>query len=274
MPVQAGDPGVDRAEVDHPAVNGRVGAGRRHGSRTSSLVLAGVLLVALLPLVPKWPYPSFTASTPTFFTSSDVDRVPAGGIVLTYPYSDNPDADGMLWQAESSMRFRIVGGYALVAGPGHLASYNPFPAIGASVPATLVADYRGTTPPSVLPGATRATPADVRAYLARYGIGTVLAQPVGVHPGAAYSLLTAALGTRPQRIGGVDGWFDVPADLARVRVLGPLSTAGSPAGPACPTPPPVRYVRAARRGRARAGCGAAKGRATPAVTGGPHWTCS
>jgi len=136
-------------------------------------------------------------------------------VVLTYPYPDNPNVDAMIWQAESGMHFRLIGGYALVAGADRVASYNAIPGYQPSVPATLVADFLGTTPSSVHPGAERATPGQVRAFLSHYGVGTVLAQPSGAHPGAAYALLRAALGTGPQRRGGVDAWFGVQRDLRR-----------------------------------------------------------
>ncbi|MHB1776854.1 MAG: hypothetical protein ACYCU7_12825 [Acidimicrobiales bacterium] len=180
--------------------------------------LAGTLAVVLVPLLPNWPYPSVPVTVPPLFTSAGdaaaLDRVPVGTVALTYPYTDPASDQGLLWQAASGARFRLLGGYFLVPGPTGAASFDAFPPALDDVPATLAADDQGTTPGAVVPGATAASPADVRRFLRHYRVATVLADPVGARPQQALRLLRAALGA-PTAVGGLDVWFDVPRVLNR-----------------------------------------------------------
>ena len=191
-------------------------AHRRAGKpwlRSSAVVIAAVTSVALFPLVPKWPYRSVPASVPDFFQTATVRRIPQGSVALTYPFPQYPNLQGMLWQAESSMRFRVVGGYALVPGANRLVSSDPVPTYLPSVPATLVAAYLGTRPADVIAGASAATPLQIRSYLRHYRVATVVAQPVGARSGSVIRLFDAAIGSPPTRIGGIDAWFGLPGIL-------------------------------------------------------------
>ncbi|MFZ0249986.1 MAG: hypothetical protein WAL61_08565 [Acidimicrobiales bacterium] len=191
-------------------------AGHRGVSRgVAGMVLALVCAVVAVPLIPRWPHQEYTVSSPGFFSSSAALRIPKGSVTLTYPYPDNPNVQGMLWQATAGMRFRLMGGYAVVPGARRVASFDPFPPDLQMVPATLVGDYLGQAPGLVVPGSSRASAEEVRSFLKRYQVRTVIAQRVGVNPSAAYALIESALGTPPRHTGGVDVWFDVPADLRR-----------------------------------------------------------
>jgi hypothetical protein len=187
--------GLDR--LRHELVDGRRVPIRRVGT-----FLGVLILFALVPLTPRWPYPStpVSATTPPYFTGSGPFSIPEGSVVLTYPYPTYPTNQAMLWQAVSSMRFKILGGYVLVPGAGGAASNQPTPLVPDTVPQTLIADYAGT--PLVGP---MATPADVRALVARYGVRTVLLVPSGVNPAAAVALFRGAFGV-PTITGGVDVW--------------------------------------------------------------------
>jgi hypothetical protein len=58
--------------------------------------------------------PSSAVSTPAFFTSSDVDMLPAGSLVRTIPFEEAGfraiSARPMVWQAESGLRYRTRHG--------------------------------------------------------------------------------------------------------------------------------------------------------------------
>jgi len=174
-------------------------------SRRRAVLATCAIVVALVPLLPAWPYASFPTGTPGFITGPAVRSIPRGGVTLTYPYPTNPTDQAMLWQATAGMRFRLLGGYAVVPGAGGTASYDAFPDHLVSVPATLVADDEGTPLSVVAAGATPATPAQVLAFVRRYHVVTVLADPIGAHPTSALALLTAALGP-PVHVGGIDLW--------------------------------------------------------------------
>jgi hypothetical protein len=202
--------GLDRA---HTAL--REGVNPRRRQPAAGLAALGlIVVVALLPLVPNWPRPEYPVSVPSFFTSHEVQRVPAGSVVLTYPYPNVPNVQAMLWQATASMPFRIVGGYQVVPGPDKKASFNLFPPDLTMVPATLVADFLGGAPSDVIANAPTASPKDVRAFLVRYQISTVIQQWGGARPQAALTLFTQALRSPPTRVGSLYVWFHVQDDLA------------------------------------------------------------
>ena len=83
--------------------------------RAASLVMAAT---CLLPLVPSGIYSYGDARTPPYFTSGAVDRIPVGGLALTYPVPRYPGSAPMEWQAQSGFRYRSVGGYVITRGDG------------------------------------------------------------------------------------------------------------------------------------------------------------
>ena len=199
---------LDRLRAGWPRPPARR-ASQRPWFRATSVMAVVIALAALVPLVPRWPYRSSPTSVPAFFQTSAVRRVPPGSVALTYPYPYYPNLQGMEWQAQASMRFRLVGGYALVPGVDRVASHDPLPHYLPSVPATLVAGYLGTRPSNVVAGMSAATPSQVRAFLRHYRVATVMAEPVGARSGAIIRLLGAAIGSPPTRVDGIDAWFGV-----------------------------------------------------------------
>ena len=110
--------------------------------RAAAVCLA-VAIVALVPLVPAWPYPSSAASVPSFFTTT-TRSLPVGTTVVVFPSSNPGDSSAMLWQAMSDMTFRMPGGYAVFASAPHgIASFNPAPSVLGTAMASCVA---GVTP--------------------------------------------------------------------------------------------------------------------------------
>ncbi|MGH9299552.1 MAG: hypothetical protein ACRDZT_06515, partial [Acidimicrobiales bacterium] len=81
-----------------------------------------VAVAALLPLFPRYPYPSGRVVMPEYFTSAAVRAIRPGSVVLTYPYDESGANYAMLWQAASGMRFKILGGQASTPGPGDRAT--------------------------------------------------------------------------------------------------------------------------------------------------------
>src|SRR5262249_56916057 len=59
-------------------------AGAARWGRPALAVVLGV--AALLPLVPRWPYPSGPDVTPPFFTPPAVQRLPPAPLVRPLPY--------------------------------------------------------------------------------------------------------------------------------------------------------------------------------------------
>ena len=184
----------------------------------AALVVAGLLAVSALlvvaSLAPPWPMAAFPVSSPAFFTSGAVHRIPSGGVVLTYPYPAGGNDDAMLWQAADSMAFRLIGGTLIVPDAKGAASFDPLPLGSEAVPAALVGAYLGESPSAVSPGVPDGPPSAeaVRAFLIKFGVSTVILHSAGADPVLARQLFVGALGPPNATGGGVDVWFDVPAN--------------------------------------------------------------
>jgi hypothetical protein len=166
-------------------------AGRRR--RLALLAVA----VALVPLVPRWPYPSTDARVPAFFQpGGEVSRLSPADMVLVTPYADHLSSVAMLWQASAGYRFRMPEGEAFVPGP----SLGPPP----SHLRTTFEALEGGVP---VPDSAADREATLRE-LAALDVDTVVAGPCPGHD-RIVAYLTAVLGRPPVPSGGVDVWWDV-----------------------------------------------------------------
>jgi hypothetical protein len=183
--------------------------------RTTRVVVAPALgllgLASLLSLVPAWPLPTTPTSVPSFFTSPAVDRVPYGSVALISPYPSVLDVQAQMWQAVARFRFRIIGGYALVAGNRDRSSTIPAVLRPTEVERYLWSKATGGPPyPSgPVPRDGSALVCDLRSFLLRYNVDTVIATKAGAHPAQIEALYQQAIGTAPYVSGGVAAWFRV-----------------------------------------------------------------
>ena len=71
--------------------------------------MVAVAVVALIPLIPSWPYTEGPVALPSLAVGPQLRSLPTGTVVLGYPF---PTANTylMVFQAEDKMRFRLVGG--------------------------------------------------------------------------------------------------------------------------------------------------------------------
>jgi hypothetical protein len=195
------------------------------GRAARPALCAAVAVVALFPLVPRLPVPGQSREptvvygsypVPTYFTSTDDQAIPAGSLVLTYPYStDGFNTYGVLWQAMSGERFRLTDGDVTVPGAGGVGT----PASPLLSPPLLenllLGAYLGPTSSFQLAvGPIDAGALTVmRTTMRHYGFGTVVADRVGATPQEAITTLTEVLGHSPVSVGGVDVWYGVQQDL-------------------------------------------------------------
>lgn len=190
---------------------------RSRGSSSNRLSVAcgAVAVFALMPLVPL-PYGATPAQVPRLFTTAAVRRIPAGSVALFYPYQKDPNLEGMLAQAVTEMRFRIVGGLAFVPRPDGTSTAGPPNLRPDALVAVFLRAFYGDTPRyALLPLLDRSTERAICEFLVRYRVATVVVEPLGADPGLAVGYLTASIGP-PARLGGTWVWFraDVAARLA------------------------------------------------------------
>ena len=184
------------------------------------VVPGGVLAIAsVLALIPSWPYPNGAIAVPAYFTSTAVQRIPVGSVVLLSPYPSVAEVQPQLWQAIARMRFRIIGGYGIYVAPG--GGSDPYPAV---LQPSDVETYLWTNatdsppyPDSVLPADNARLAADLRTFLKRYDVGTIVYTPNATHPQEIFDLFRNALGPPTAISGSVAIWYQVQRLLATAR---------------------------------------------------------
>ena len=186
--------------------------------------LGALVLAVTLPLVPRSAQGTTSIDVPSFFTSTAVDSIPSGGVVLAYPYPDfasntpyallfKPIDSVMLDQAVSGMRFNLIGGFGWFPAPsGKGGTSYPARLMPLSVQALFDSGYYGTTPPK------NDMTGDLRNFLQKYHVEAVLVvAPRDLHlagfpthpsPAVVISRLVAVIG-KPKDIGGVTVWLHV-----------------------------------------------------------------
>jgi hypothetical protein len=173
---------------------------RRTLTRVAGAVTACVAILVILPVVPNWPFGEIPANVPAFFTSSDVRTIHPGALVATYPYPQPVSAWPMLWQADSGMRYRMLGGYVLAPAPSGAGTFfGDQNAIGSC----FAGIFRNAS-------AASCHPPQLASTARRLGVTTVLAAENQPNAALAESVITDALGTRPLQSGGVLVWHCVP----------------------------------------------------------------
>jgi hypothetical protein len=200
-------------------------------ARWARPALASVLgVAALLPLVPRWPYPPGPAVTPSFFSTPAVRRLPPGTVIVTLPFSARDENAALVWQAEASMRFRLVGGSPFfVPGPGQRSVDSRSLRLRPHGIDRVFEDALAPAPATA--GKLRLQKwlvAGIRTDLQRYDVHAIIIDPVaelglpalaeygmprparlGAVPGLGLAVryVTAAIGHPPQSVGGVLAWF-------------------------------------------------------------------
>ena len=174
-------------------------------------VFAGVicLVIAAVVAVTLWPsraQPSSSTSAASFITSGAAKSIPAGSVVLAYPYPNTPVHtlngksvifypfvesidDVLLGQAVSDFPFKLIGSYGWVPGAGER-NPNPTPLRPASVEDLFNAAFYGreaVQSPSLLKER-------LRAFIRKYDVTAVIVLPLGRHPDAVVRAVSAAIG--------------------------------------------------------------------------------
>ncbi len=149
--------------------------------------------VALLPLLPQWPYSAAPARVPAWFTTQ-ASTFPVGSTLVIFPFAEAPDASAMLWQAVADVRFKMPGGYAVFRSASGSATF-------ASAPSPLQQSLALCSMGQPI----SQSPSSIRSQLAAWHVRGVLVAPN--YPGAscARNLMQSALGL-PREQGGMLVW--------------------------------------------------------------------
>lgn len=176
--------------------------GRDGRATTRGALLAGATVAAVACYLPSYPLSSEQLPADGAVLAALRDHVGAGAVVLTYPYALPPYDEAMLWQAQSGMRFVLMGGYATVPGSDGAGQWWPPLLRPPAVQEALEWDETGRSlhyPPPVRGAAA----AELCEFARRYGVDDVVMRLGRKVPRAARAerLFAAALG-RPLVVGG------------------------------------------------------------------------
>jgi hypothetical protein len=165
----------------------------RYGSR-AKITVAGLIVLSTLPNL-STDYWSTPNNTPEFFTKGAYRKyIAPGNTVVTLPYWML--GNGMLWQAQTDMYFRIAGGWTGPPPP----EYDGWPIVKAFATDTLVPDAE----------------LQLKAFAANHNVTAVIAGS-GTNP--VFSPMLATLNDNPLVSGGITLYRIQPESLAPYRKL-------------------------------------------------------
>jgi hypothetical protein len=178
---------------------------------TVGLVAAAAGVALTLPTVS---FPAAGTGIAGDFAAGRLERaIPAGSVVLSYPFPAYPVDAAMLWQAESGMRFSLVGGYGVRPAGRHGFSNEPPPLRSVAVQRLITDAWADATTAAAL--RTSLDPAsDALPGLVRHDdVSALLVELTGRDPGRVVDLFRSDYGP-PQRFGAIDLW-------SHLHLLGP-----------------------------------------------------
>ncbi len=172
-------------------------------------IAVAALLASAALVAPVTRYPVAGLNGAEVFSEAAVARqIPSGGVVLAYPYPVFPEDQAMLWQALSNMRFSLLGGY--VVRPLQDGDGTKVPPLLSppAVPSLLLEDWPELQVTGTQPASLDRARSDLRAFVARYHVSTVVVERAGRRPGQVIALVSSVYGP-PVSEGNLDFWFNI-----------------------------------------------------------------
>ena len=180
--------------------------GRTIGAGTGRLAVLGVgivTLVAVVSLLPEWPYVTQSA---TGLPAGIRAVIPSGDpVTITYPYVTKYRTLPEIWQAEDGYRYRLLGGYALHPDATGAATLFPGAMVPDDLQRYLLHEQSSVVIGAGLPVATP-TVAATRYALASNDVRLVLVDDDEPNSDQAIAVFTAALGPPTITTGSVTAW--------------------------------------------------------------------
>ncbi len=179
--------------------------------RSLSYAACGAVCLALVvPWLFSWhiPFTTEPAAVSRWVTDKG-SQLPASAVVLFYPFPATYQDQALLWQAQSGMRYKIVGGRGIVAGKDDAADHGWSRGTSTGTMSALTTLHfpgTDTTPPPV---PTALTISRLRASLRHWGV-TYVVLTAGPHLDYARRYMTYVLGTPPQLQDGAWVWTHIP----------------------------------------------------------------
>jgi hypothetical protein len=179
----------------------RPGAGGHRSALAAGAACGALACLALVPLLPAWPYAARVTQVPGYFSSGQVAAVPSGSVAVLYPFPTSGDATPMLWQIAAGLRFKTPGGRFVIPAPGSVSTppSDQLPLVGQAF-----AQLAGGQMPALTPARRAALRAQLRAWHVR----AVLVQLAGARRALVMPFFEWLLGRPPDvRSDGISAWY-------------------------------------------------------------------
>ena len=166
---------------------------RRRDALFNAVGIASLVACVAL-LLPQVPFSTQEAPWPTNINST-LTEIPLGGVVLVYPFPTAQFTAGMVWQASDEMRFRILGGFAIVQGKNDYGiAHQPLLSHPFIQEYLAAAQYGG---PGLYPPPSATVPAhqELCNFLTDYDVSAVIFSNQGIHPKVVKRLFLDVLGS-------------------------------------------------------------------------------
>ena len=172
--------------------------------RVTNVALSALAVLSVAVYVPRLRIPtSPLPKVPAFFTSSDVRQIPGGSVVLAFPLSSSPSNTSMYWQILSGLRWKMIGGDAIIPGQHGIVNGPPADLRPVAVKQFLW-HYAGAR--TRLPDFNQVLVVRMREFLYINNVGTVVLDPSAADADKVRALFAAAMGPARNE-GGVNVWF-------------------------------------------------------------------
>jgi hypothetical protein len=180
-----------------------------HGP-TAWAAAGAVCLALVVPWLLSWHLPFTTQRVAaSSWASREGARLPGNSVVLFDPFPATYLDQSLIWQAQSGMRYSIVGGRGLVPGKGNAADHGWTPGTPEGTMSALTTQHVPYARLPLPPLPDSAAVASFRSALRHWGVTNVVMTAGGRDPGYVRRWLTAALGTAPQSEDGAWVWSNV-----------------------------------------------------------------
>ena len=176
-------------------------------------VLIGIALV--VPWLVAWPMPFKVESVAT---PAPVQRIlatlPANAVVLFYPFPSSKLDQALIWQATDDLRFKVVGGRGITAGPGGAAVHGLEASTAPGLLSALSTSYQPYGHLDLPKQPTTYVIAMMRQAMRNWGVTNIVMSGGGRAPGYSRRWLTRVLEAPPHLQDGRWVWTNVRALLA------------------------------------------------------------
>ena len=173
-------------------------------------VRAVAVVAVVITLAPSLNFLSHAyapVEVPSYFTSSEVKKIPAGSIALIAPWTTDPsNVLPEYWQAASGFRFRLASGYAYVplgksgVSSGRLTDFLEY---------SMWVIGLGELPPDL---GNKTLLREMRQDVKNHQISTIIIGPM-TYQATMLRIFTYLLGRKPEHVGGVYVWYDIERTL-------------------------------------------------------------